>query len=237
MCHSPLQHSYNLYPLNMCVYMFFYICIYTPTHPHPHTPPKLAANCWELLYIKRDLTLILFHSRTACIFYILPFWFWGFWKKIRENCLGSSWILQESDLNEVNEGNSCPINLPRIRKDGQELPFCALDLFATAKGIWGVMTFFLQRLRTCFSGFEINSIESFSQLFTRHPQGLPLGVQWVSSAESRWWQLKHFLFSPRNLGKWSNLTIFFQMGWFNHQLVNVWNSSRSLILLVQSHGF
>ena len=29
----------------------------------------------------------------------------------------------------------------------------------------------------------------------------------------------YFLCSPRSLGKWSNLTsIFFQMGWFNHQL-------------------
>ena len=33
---------------------------------------------------------------------------------------------------------------------------------------------------------------------------------------------KHFLaFSPRTLGKWSNLTKICQMGWFNHQL-SVW---------------
>ena len=32
----------------------------------------------------------------------------------------------------------------------------------------------------------------------------------------RWWQLKCFLFSPRNLGKISNLTNIFQMG-SNHQ--------------------
>ena len=35
---------------------------------------------------------------------------------------------------------------------------------------------------------------------------------------SRWWQLKYFLFSPRKLGKISNLTNVFQMGW-NHKLV------------------
>ena len=29
---------------------------------------------------------------------------------------------------------------------------------------------------------------------------------------------KKFLFSPRTLGQWSNLTNIFQMGWFNHQL-------------------
>ena len=28
---------------------------------------------------------------------------------------------------------------------------------------------------------------------------------------SRWWQLKYFLFSPRSLGKWCNLTNIFQM--------------------------
>ena len=30
---------------------------------------------------------------------------------------------------------------------------------------------------------------------------------------------KHFLFSPRSLGKISILTHIFRMGWFNHQLV------------------
>ena len=39
------------------------------------------------------------------------------------------------------------------------------------------------------------------------------------SCYSRWWQLKYFLFSLIYLGKWSNLTSIFQMGWFNHQLV------------------
>ena len=29
---------------------------------------------------------------------------------------------------------------------------------------------------------------------------------------------KHFLCSPQTLGKWPNLTIMFQRGWFNHQL-------------------
>ena len=33
---------------------------------------------------------------------------------------------------------------------------------------------------------------------------------------TRWWQLKYLLFSPRTLGKISNLTNIFQMGW-NHQ--------------------
>ncbi len=39
---------------------------------------------------------------------------------------------------------------------------------------------------------------------------------------------KDVLFSPRSLGKWSNLTIF-QMGWFNHHLVN--NMSRFWYIL------
>ena len=36
-----------------------------------------------------------------------------------------------------------------------------------------------------------------------------------------WWQLKYFLFSPRSLGKWANLTNSFQVGW-NHQVVYIW---------------
>ena len=32
---------------------------------------------------------------------------------------------------------------------------------------------------------------------------------------------KHFLFSPRKLGKIPILTNIFEMGWFNHQLVMV----------------
>ena len=41
---------------------------------------------------------------------------------------------------------------------------------------------------------------------------------------SRWWQLKHVLFSSRKLGKWSNFTNIFQMGW-NHQLDLIWISN------------
>ena len=55
-------------------------------------------------------------------------------------------------------------------------------------------------------------------------RGPPDGVPFLS----RWWQLKYFLFSPRTFGKVSNLTsIFFQMGWFNHQLVIFISSSCS----------
>ena len=39
---------------------------------------------------------------------------------------------------------------------------------------------------------------------------------------------KYFLFSPRTLGKWSNLTHIFQTGWFNHQLVYILGKSLEL---------
>ena len=45
---------------------------------------------------------------------------------------------------------------------------------------------------------------------------------------SRWWQLKYVLFSPRKLGQWSNLTHIFQMGWFNHQLVDFFCCKKSI---------
>ena len=34
----------------------------------------------------------------------------------------------------------------------------------------------------------------------------------TGSTITRWWQLKYLLFSPRKLGKWSNLTNIFQLG-------------------------
>ena len=59
-----------------------------------------------------------------------------------------------------------------------------------------------------------------STLGTDHPlllvakpgeeKGPPRDGWWVK--HSRWWQLKHFLFSPRTLGRWSNLTIIFFKG-------------------------
>ena len=39
---------------------------------------------------------------------------------------------------------------------------------------------------------------------------------------------KYFLFSPRTLGKWSNLTHIFQTGWLNHQLVYILGKSLEL---------
>ena len=46
-----------------------------------------------------------------------------------------------------------------------------------------------------------------------------LDLLWVKGSDgiTRWWQLKYFSFSSRSLGKWSNLTHIFQLGWFNHQ--------------------
>ena len=39
-----------------------------------------------------------------------------------------------------------------------------------------------------------------------------------------WWLQTFFIFFPPYLGKWSKLTNIFQMGWFNHQLVQVHGS-------------
>ena len=57
-------------------------------------------------------------------------------------------------------------------------------------------------------------------MWVRKPPGLTV---WESETilYHGWWQLKHFLFSPRNLGKMSNLTNIFQGGW-NHQLDTNW---------------
>ena len=45
--------------------------------------------------------------------------------------------------------------------------------------------------------------------------------------------VSNILFSPRTLGKWSNLSNIFQMGWFNHQLTSS-GLSRQLSLWIDS---
>ena len=46
------------------------------------------------------------------------------------------------------------------------------------------------------------------------------GVRFFRGLFSRWWQLKYFLFSPRNLGKMNPIwRAYFSKGLFNHQLV------------------
>ena len=45
-----------------------------------------------------------------------------------------------------------------------------------------------------------------------------IGHSWICKRWSRWWFQIFFYFRPY-LGRWSNLTNIFQMGWFNHQPV------------------
>ena len=40
---------------------------------------------------------------------------------------------------------------------------------------------------------------------------------WIFQKKSRWWQLKHFLFSPLFGEDFQFDEHIFQMGWFNHQ--------------------
>ena len=54
----------------------------------------------------------------------------------------------------------------------------------------------------------LHSFDSHLHLFIPHLENRITG----------WWQLEHFLFSSRTLGRISILTHIFQVGWFNHQL-------------------
>ena len=47
---------------------------------------------------------------------------------------------------------------------------------------------------------------------------------------------KDFLYSPRKLGKMSNLTNIFQMGWFNHQPVKMLESSNEKQAIYKMDG-
>ena len=81
------------------------------------------------------------------------------------------------------------------------------------------------KIRWCVSEFELTSTEvqgmSICEVATYWVE--EFYKQWSMSpqcciVDTRWWQLKYFLFSPRKLGKIPILTNMFQMGW-NHQLV------------------
>ena len=57
---------------------------------------------------------------------------------------------------------------------------------------------------------------------------------WWFFTFSRWWFQRCFYFHPY-LGKWSNLTIFFQMGW-NHQLVILYFLTRYITIIHHHFG-
>ena len=151
----------------MCLYVFLYLYI----HSHAPTPThstKISSELLRIAIYQKVSDLDPFPRRTACIFYILPFWFLGFWI-VRENCLGSR-DPPRKDLTESMKEIQCPINLPRIRKDGlaTKLHWIRNPRLENL-GWWHLKAAF----QDFFSGFEVNSIESFPQLFARHPQGLP----------------------------------------------------------------
>ena len=69
---------------------------------------------------------------------------------------------------------------------------------------------------------QVGGIASFFFEVMRILHRLYCALRWFQSVsiEARWWF--HFLeFSPRFLGRWSNLTNVFQLGW-NHQLRSLW---------------
>ena len=80
---------------------------------------------------------------------------------------------------------------------------------------------YLQREKTlttidadAIDGHAEKTAVKVEELVCRWPGNLAVNL---AQPIARWWQLKYFLFSPLTMGKWSNLTNIFQMGW-NHQL-------------------
>lgn len=171
MCHSPLQHSYNLYPLNMCVYIFFIFVytlphIHTLTHSTPLPPPKLAA--WLRIAIYQKGSGWSFSTPHGLHFLDFTFGFWG--EDHPGKLLGITGSSKKGP-DWVNEGNAISNQLPRINKTVK--PTKLHWIYSPRQKVSGMMTFKSSVWGLFFSGFEINSIESFSHLFARHPQGLP----------------------------------------------------------------
>ena len=89
-----------------------------------------------------------------------------------------------------------------MKHSGAWKTFFPLSLWAMAPPFWVIWD-----IRWTFS--RRISVSKFSEKIRVFPNG------WMVAG---WWQLKYVFFSPRKLGKISNLTsIFCQMGWFNHQ--------------------
>ena len=115
-----------------------------------------------------------------------------------------------------------------------------------ARPFSGAISYWTQCYRLPWCGNRLNDIDSLLLKIHRRQLVSPKDLQevpffdrlnsgWLSRVFSgrqctslvppamccptNWWQIgfKYFLFSPRKLGKWSNLTNTFQMGW-NHQL-------------------
>ena len=70
-----------------------------------------------------------------------------------------------------------------------------------------------------FVQLDVSQISRLREVFyqVKRPWKVFGGVVYVDIIYSSGW-FKYFSFSPGSLGKWSNLTNIFQMGWFNHQL-------------------
>ena len=70
----------------------------------------------------------------------------------------------------------------------------------------------------CFRRLWVPQINHFNRVFHYRPS--ILGYHYFWKHHTGWWFQIWFLFSSRKLGKWSNLTNFFQRGW-NHQPVYI----------------
>ena len=75
------------------------------------------------------------------------------------------------------------------------------------------------------------------QTQTRHENPSLITMTWIpmNVIKIRWWQLKYVLFSPLFGEDEPILTIFFQMGWFNHQLEDLERCSAIFISVMGPH--
>ena len=87
---------------------------------------------------------------------------------------------------------------------------------------WNSDSFFV----FCFRKWNAFSRCWFQILFNFHPELCGRFPFWLILGAC----YKDVLFSPRKLGRWSNLTNIFQMGWFNHHLVGPWSLDFFLVL-------
>ena len=158
-----------------------------------------------------------FHIERGIFLVFIGGW-WDFWVKKNQQILGDmTWMVTWGrQIYKMSSCRSCSLESP-----GSAGPYLFLDMYSyhhfipnSAKPSGGQpLNGALFRLAVWTGNGSTTG--DVHQLLSWDVQ-LPIScdfhfMDWNMLILSRWWQLKDFLFSPRSLGKWSNLTHIFQL--------------------------
>ena len=80
--------------------------------------------------------------------------------------------------------------------------------------VWGHKLLLIVQVTLTFTGMQLDRCACWNAIQEKSSSGIKFSVDDIT----RWWFQIFVIFAP-TCGKWSNLTsIFFEMGWFNHEV-------------------